>query len=145
MTIRAPAWDERWDGPRQQSRRKGTDSVLSFLRPDDSPQDEFSYVWERWANPEYRHHQRQQAVLELADNGKAQEWQIRVYAAAHGQQYAEELRQWLADQGALAEVTEDAATWIASQDFSPYLPGYADPYSLEAKRAREAMQASSEA
>jgi hypothetical protein len=140
----APEWEERWDGPRDQSsRRKSTESALAFLHSGDEPEeDKYAYVWKRWENPEYRDHRRREAVLAMADNAKLQHFRLGVYAAAHGQQYADDLRQWLRDQDALAELTEDAAAWIATRDFRPYEPGYIPPYSLEAKRAREAMQAS---
>jgi hypothetical protein len=79
----------------------------------------------------------------MADNAKLQHFRLGVYGAAHGDAYADGLRQWLRDQDALAELTEEDAAWIATRDFRPYEPGYIPPYSLEAKRAREAMQASS--
>lgn len=134
----APEWDERWDGPRDQSsRRKATESALAFLRPDaDEPEDKYAYVWKRWSNPAYRDHRRRELLLEQVENAKAQHWQLRVFAAAHGEAYAEGLRQWLIEEVNLAPLTDDVAAWLATQNFRPYEPDYVDPYSLKAKLAR---------
>jgi hypothetical protein len=134
--------------------QKASSGILDFMGAETSNAREkelldryekYGASWRLWTNPAWRDHKRREHVLELADKPRAQHWQLRVYAAAHGEPYADDVRQWLRDQDALAEITEEGAAWVDAQDYTPYRPGYVSPYSLEAKRAREAKQASSEA
>jgi hypothetical protein len=133
--------------------QKASSGILDFMGAETSNAREkelldryekYGASWRLWTNPAWRDHRRREHVLELADRPRAQHWQLRVYAVAHGETYADDVRQWLRDQDALAEVTEEEAAWIEAQDYTPYRPGYVSPYSLEAKRAREAQQASAE-
>ena len=117
MTTWAPPWDERWDGPRQHSRRKGTDSVLSFLRPDDESEDKYSYVWERWANSEWWEHRLREDLLQWAQEGRDRAiwWKLAQQEGMGGPARRAELEAFLVENDAMPELSPEDAEWIADQ------------------------------